>query len=65
MGNIPGAPNAASARAGNSIVHGKRVRTLRSPTPNAEEVNRREHVRFNFGFNFDADKLYQLLRFAK
>jgi hypothetical protein len=31
----------------------------------ADEANRKDHVRLNFGFNLDADKLYQLLQFAK
>jgi len=32
---------------------------------NATELSKKDHVRFNFGFNFDSDKLYRLLQFKK
>jgi hypothetical protein len=32
---------------------------------NADEMNAKEHVRFNFGVSYDTGKLYQLLQFNK
>ena len=32
---------------------------------NADELASKDHVRFNFGFNFDTEKVYQLLQFNK
>jgi hypothetical protein len=32
---------------------------------NATELSKKDHLRFNFGFNFDSDKLYRLLQFKK
>jgi hypothetical protein len=32
---------------------------------NADEINSKDHVRFNFGINYDTGKLYQLLQFNK
>jgi len=32
---------------------------------NANEISTKDRVRFNFGLNFDTDKLYQLLRLSK